>query len=436
MGISPALPSKGGAQVRSFRPPSSHSRIHEQRTAWIFSTRVHRSLYSLLLVATPLIMLRTFLQQGIASLSDLRFTIGAISAPAMLTTVAVTGAILLAMNIRKVSGAGMIAALIVLFMDIVAQQIADYYSAHRFYDLQQNWHYIAYGLFSYMMYRDLKPRGVPLSRIMLITFCYAFLFSTFDEAFQKYINTRVFDIGDIAKDAYGSVAGMTLIALGGRSKAEFTGTFRIRFPRLREYFRNPLAALVLIFIFALLLLVSGSLLSDDQYFFTALAISAGGFLCFWLLLHLSQFKPGKYALLSLLIIAASIQTYSIIRHRNDGITYSRYGLTVYKGIPVPYFDIMIRNDGSFRLVDKKHSFNLRDRTFFLKERPDILIVSSGFLEKGGDGFATKAPSQFVFNSYTRRGTQVIILNTLDACATFNRLKQEHKNVLFILHSTC
>jgi hypothetical protein len=116
--------------------------------------------------------------------------------------------------------------------------------------------------------------------------------------------------------------------------------------------------------------------------------------------------------------------------------YHRFGLTVYKGVPVAYFDLMIHTDGTFRLVDKKHQFLVPDRTRFLKEQPDILLISSGEYGRGGNGFASKRTSQFVYNAYSGRGTHVLILNTRDACTTFNRLLKEHKNVLFVLHNTC
>ena len=61
-----------------------------------------------------------------------------------------------------------LAGVIVLLMITISQQVTDYYFDHNFYDLQQNWHYIAYAIFAFMMYRDLAPRGFSLTRIMLL----------------------------------------------------------------------------------------------------------------------------------------------------------------------------------------------------------------------------------------------------------------------------
>jgi len=105
-------------------------------------------------------------------------------------------------------------------------------------------------------------------------------------------------------------------------------------------------------------------------------------------------------------------------------------------VPVPFFDIMIFSDGSFRPVDKKHYFNARDQRFFLRQEADIILIGSGAEGKGGQGFPEKDPVQFIFNNYRGRPTQVIILRTPDACREFNRMKREGKHVLFVLHNTC
>ena len=106
------------------------------------------------------------------------------------------------------------------------------------------------------------------------------------------------------------------------------------------------------------------------------------------------------------------------------------------GVPVVFFDVLVFPDGSFRPVDKKHYFNTRDHTFFLKRKPDILLIGSGYEGRGGKGFFDTTPNQFIYNPYIRQGTQLIILPTPDACELFNRMKRAQKNVLFVIHSTC
>ena len=144
----------------------------------------------------------------------------------------------------------------------------------------------------------------------------------------------------------------------------------------------------------------------------------------------------KFTLLSIFVCAVLLQTYFFVKYRSANIVNHRHGLTVYKGIPIIFFDAMIFPDGTFRLVDKKHFFNLRDQKFFSKQRADILVIASGSKGEGGQGFPVKAPVQFIYNYYTQRGTQVIILENSQASELFNRLKSEGKNVLFILHNSC
>ncbi|MBU0616608.1 MAG: VanZ family protein, partial [Planctomycetes bacterium] len=326
---------------------------------------------------------------------------------------------------------------IVLLMITLAQQITDYYFDHNFYDLQQNWHYVAYGIFAYMMYRDLRPRGWPSARIMLLTFCAALLFSTFDETFQMHMSSRIFDVSDIAKDVSGALIGIVLVYLGGPMGETLLANWRpIRHRRLRDYLNHPVSALVLMTVFAALLVCISSLLSDFEHWPIVAMLTVGGFVVFFLLLHLSQYKWCKYALLTIVVLGGTAQAWAYLKHRSDYIVHNRFGLTVYKGIPVPFFDLMVFPDGGFRLVDKKHFFNSRDQAFFLRRKPDILLIGSGSRGLGGKGLYEDAPNQFVYNRYTKQGTQVIILPTPEACRLFNRLKHENKNVLFVLHNTC
>ena len=406
------------------------------RGAWIHSTRLDLILYSMLLVATPMVMIRNSLQQAITSLSGLSFTVVGVTLPLVLSIIVFAGLAVLIWKFRSVTWRHVLAAAIVLLMDAVAQQFADFYSDQRFYDLQQNWHYVAYGFFAVVVYRDLAPRGVPLHRIIILTIGLAFAMSTFDEWFQRYINTRVFDISDIAKDGYGAVAGTVVLALCSRRWPEFLSDRRLRFPRLRDYFRHAFSALVLLGTFSFLLMNTAALLSDREYFFTAVLLAVAVFLLFWMILHLSQFTVPRYLMLGLLVAGIVTQGYFYLRHRHDDIVYHRFGLTVYKGIPIPYFDVLIRSDGSFRLVDKKHNFLFADHRFFFRQKPDILLIGSGEYGQGGNGFPTRRLSQFMYNIERGGGVQVVILKTPEACKMFNRLTKESKNVLFVLHNTC
>ena len=134
-------------------------------------------MYSMLLVATPFILLQHFLQQAIGEMSAARMSLGDLTVP-IVPSVAVLAVAVLAITFRRqLTGLRIVAGIAVLLLVALAQQIADYYFAHSFYELQQNWHYIAYTLFALMVYRDLAPRGTAMPRIMQVTLLLALLFS-------------------------------------------------------------------------------------------------------------------------------------------------------------------------------------------------------------------------------------------------------------------
>lgn len=418
------------------KPSSSKSRS-AVKVPWYHSTRIHLEMYSALLIATPFIMLQSYLQQAISRFSRLDFTIFDAKIPVVLVIAAVLISALVIIFRKKITRRGIIAGMVVVVMITVAQQITDIYANHRFYDLQQNWHYIAYGIFAFMMYRDLEPRGMPLHRIMLWTYVIAILYSAFDEAFQRHMTNRVFDISDIAKDSWGSVMGMVLLLVGGRhSDALLKDWRKLRHARIADYFRHPMTLLLLMTALTLILVFVGSLLTEYEYLGTVILITLGIFLVLFAIWHLSQYRIAAYVMLSLFTLGLAAQTYSFVRHRDEYITHNRYGLTVYKGIPLPFFDIIFYRNGTFRMVDKKHSFNQLDRSYFLQQYPDIIVIGSGAHGKGGQGFPRPIPSQFILSPFTKRGVQVIILETPKACEVFNRLKKERKNVVFVLHNTC
>jgi hypothetical protein len=407
------------------------------RTAWIHSSRLHVVLYSLLLIATPFILLQNFLVETIGAISSSSFELFGRRIPIVPTAALVLAIVLLIRYRSLLTRVRIAAAVIAVLLIALAQQITDYYFGHNFYDLQQNWHYIAYGIFAFMMYRDLAPRGVALARIMLITYCAALLFSAFDEAFQMKMSSRVFDLSDTAKDVWGTLIGMMVVYLcGEHSGALLEGRRRLRHRRLRDYLDRPFSLLLLMAVFGFLFICFSSLLSDFEYWKHVVLFTIASFLVFFVLFHVSQFRWAKYSLLTVLVLAVVAQSYFFLKYRSDHIIYNRWGLTVYKGIAIPFFDVLIFPDGTFRPVDKKHYFNTRDQAFFLRHEPDILLIGSGADGLGGNGFSEKTPCHFVYNGFTRRPTQIIILRTPEACRAFNRLKREGKNVLFVLHNTC
>ncbi|OQX92231.1 MAG: hypothetical protein B6D58_03965 [candidate division Zixibacteria bacterium 4484_95] len=417
--------------------PSRYSYKSTTYSSWIYSSRLHVVMYSMLLIATPFVMLQNFLQEAIGKISS--STIGLFNmqipiVPLIMLILLVLLIIFLRSYLTKLH---ILAGIIALIMIAFAQQITDYYFGHRFYDLQQNWHYIAYAIFAFMMYRDLTPRRISPTQIMLLTYFLAMLFSSFDEAFQMHMSNRTFDISDIAKDTWGALTGIVLLYIGGNRPATLLASIKkIRNPKLSGYFKQPFSILILLTVLTIFLLLFSSLLTDLSYWKFIVLFTIGGFVIFFLLFHLSLYKWGKYSILTIIVVGLLVQSYFFFKYRSDDIVHNQYGLTVYKGIPIFFFDVMIFPDGTFRLVDKKHYFNYRDRMFLMKQKTDIIIIGSGAYGKGGYGFPEKTTNQFVYNPYIQRGTQIIILKSPEACRLFNRLKQERKNVLFILHNTC
>jgi len=403
----------------------------------IHSTRLHVIMYGMLLVATPFVLLQNFLVEAISKTSATTVTIWDTQVPLLpLIGVILLVGILITWR-RQLTRLRLLAGIAVVVMNVFAQQITDYYLDHKFYDLQQNWHYLAYAVFAYFVYRDLKPRRVTMAGIMLTTFAGALFLSAFDEIFQMQLSSRVFDISDIAKDLWGTLMGILWIYLATAYPDTLRKEWkRIRHRRFKGYLNHPPSLIVLMFLFAVLFLCFSSLLTDVSYWLTTALLTVCGFACIFFALHISRFHWVKLAIVAILAIVAVAQTFFIIRHRSDYIIHNQYGLTVYKGIPIIFFDVMIFPDGSFRLVDKKHYFNIRDQRFFLSHKTDIIVIGSGSDGVGGTGFPKDEPVQFLYNEYSRQGTQVVILKTPEACKLFNRLKGQNKSVLFILHNTC
>ena len=405
-------------------------------TPWAYSSRLHVVMYSFLLVATPFLLLRNYLVNAIGALSMSRTDVFGVDIPVVpIVATALATVVLVALR-RYVTGLRVIAVVFGLALIGLAQQITDFYFGHNFYDLQQNWHYIAYGIFAYMVHRDLIPRGIPRPKVMLWTYLAALGFSLFDELFQMAVSSRVFDMSDIGKDLWGALAGIIVLYLSTTTWRHLKKDWRAPLPkRLSSYLKRPSHTLILLVSFAFVFLCVSSLLSDPEHWPAVTFISLAIFAAVLVLLHLLAYRLTRRLVFALAVVALLAQGFFIVRMWDRGIVQQRYGLTVYRGIVIPFFDVMIYPDGGFRLVDKKHFFNYRDQDFFMKQEPDILLIGSGHDGLGGKGFLDET-SQFRFNKYISRGTQVIILPTPDACDTYNRLKEEGKRVLFVLHSTC
>jgi len=405
--------------------------------AWIHSSRLHVVMYVSLLVATPFVMLQVYMQAAVHELSVLTIELWGqeIVVVPTATVILCVGAVFFFR--RYLTKLRLLGILIAFGMIALAQQVADLYLNYRFYDIQQNWHYFAYALFAYILYRDLVPRGVSWDKIIRYAYFIALSASAFDEAFQMQMSNRIFDISDIAKDAWGALMGLVLICfLVDKPFFLSPDSRRMRYPRLKEYYFQPQTLLLLLAVMTFLLIFYSSLLTELEYWKYIILFTLFTTAVFLLLLHISQFKWGKICIIGGFSVLILVQLASFIKYRDRNIVHNQPGMTIYKGAFIPFFDMMIYPNGVFRLVDKKQSFNQTDRLFLLRQESDIILIGSGPDGEGGEGFPKKAVSQFLYNPISKKGTQVIILKNEEACDVFNRLKQEKKNVLFVLHNPC
>ncbi len=395
-------------------------------------------LYSLLLVGTPFIMLRAYMQDAIGRFSATTFPVAGLEVPLVLVIAVTFVAGAVALLRPRITRRGLLAAAVGLTMVGFAQQVTDYYFGHRFYELQFNWHYIAYTIFSFLAYRYLRRQGHSLARCLLVTAAAAAIFSAFDEGFQLVVNTRIFDMGDIAKDLWGATTGMTMLLVGTHHAELADGQWRrVRHPRLRDYFRHAPSVWLLLVVTSFSFMSYASVLTEPSHIATILGLTAATVLAFFVALHLSQHRWPRRLLAAAALAAVLALGTSYALHRNEHVHVHRWGLTVYKGIPIPLFDVLFYPGGGFRLVDKKHYFNGRDQAFFLRNfQADLIVIGAGYEGNGGAGYPHKRGSGFVFNRYTGRGTQVIILESAAACAYYNEQKARGRDVLFILHTTC
>jgi len=347
------------------------------------------------------------------------------------------GVVLLALLVifrRRLTRLRILALVIAFVMIALTQRMADYYFNHTFYDIQQNWHYVAYGLFSYILLRDLGPRGWPLGKIILTTFLVSLALSTFDEAFQLRVSRRIFDPGDIAKDCWGVLIGMGLLYNGeNRFGAMLSRPLPLRHRTWRGYLDHPFTIWVLLVVFGLLFMTFGSLLSDSKYLGWVALFTLVSFGLFVFLFHVSQYRwPGRLIGAAVILLAILVGA-SCARHRGQGVTVTKSGMVMYEGVPIPFFDVMFHADGGFRLVDKKTSFNQRDRIFFHSRRTDIVVIGTGHQGSGGHGFSLEAANQFNYNRYLERGSQIIILPNAQAAETWNRNRHEGRRAILVLH---
>lgn len=401
-----------------------------------YSPGTNLILYTLLLIATPFLIVQNYLQQVIGMTSQLSFVMLGMDIPYIVAIAIIFVVTLTIILWHKITIFRVYAWIVVIFMMILGQNSTDYYFNHKFYELQHNWHYIAYAFFTFIMYRYLKQKKYLSERIIRYTFISAFFISTFDEAIQILISSRIFDICDIAKDIWGTVIGMIVIFFVIEQGKIVRDGWEFRQKKVSDYFKKPFSLLFLEMIFAYLLLLISSILSNNEYLGVVLLFAFSAFSIFFFIFHNSQKKVYRNIFISIAVLILLLQSFFFIKYHKSNIIYNKKGIVVYKGFPIPYFDIMIFPNGTFRLVDKKIYFNQKDKfNRIYMHSKDILLIGSGKDGEGGMGFIDeKRETQFVFNPIKKIPLQVIVLKTPEACEEFNLLKSKGYNVMFIIHN--
>ncbi len=397
------------------------------------SPGLNLSLYSLLLIVTPFLMLMNYLQEAIGSISRAHFILIGAEIPyvVMLATLGLVAVI--AFTIRKINTKKLFGIALVVVLLIAGQKISDYYFNHKFYDLQHNWHYIAYGIFAYLAYLKFSDKQLPPEKIILRTFLYAFCISLFDEVIQVYISNRVFDLSDVGKDMWGVLVGqcfVQFVLLNG----VFMKPVAIRQKKLSNYVKQPFTLLFHQAVFTLVLLQVSSTLSDAALWPYVFLIAIPAYLIIWLGIHAGNQLVMRWLLRFVFAFLLVYVTYAQFSG-NAPVKRITDSVIVYKGIPFVYFDLMIYQNGSFRIVDKKTSFNMRDKQKIHHIDPGILLIGTGSKSQGGKGFNEQKLFEFNANYFHSKIFQVIRLPNKDAIKTYNRLIRENKQVLFIIHNS-
>ncbi len=111
----------------------------------------------------------------------------------------------------------------------------------------------------------------------------------------------------------------------------------------------------------------------------------------------------------------------------DRFGHSTSALTTWDRVPLPYVDLQVRGDGTFRVVPKTHRVTAGTLAWLAEPAPDVVIFARGW--EGHDArFAGLPPAL--------RSTRILELPTGEALSTFNVLRRQGLRVAIHVHSTC
>jgi len=107
--------------------------------------------------------------------------------------------------------------------------------------------------------------------------------------------------------------------------------------------------------------------------------------------------------------------------------FCRFGLLVYSAIPFPAVDLVVHANGWPAIRGSKaHFVAFAEIEGLLKEKPDVLIIGTGY-----DNLVQVAEKILAMSA-----VQVLPLPTPQAVRRYNELRGEGKRVAAIIHSTC
>ncbi|MBN1950824.1 MAG: VanZ family protein [Bacteroidales bacterium] len=398
-----------------------------------FSPKLNLFLYSLLLVITPFLLLQHYLQDAIGRLSDFTIDIGGQSIPVFMVLVTFTGIVAIFLLLYNYSHTRLIGLILVIFLFFVGYTTSDYYFNQHFYDIQHNWHYFAYGIYTWLAFQYFFSRGLKVEKIVLLTFLNALGISLMDEVIQVFISNRVFDLSDVAKDLWGCMIGQVFIHVV-IFDLKYINLRNFKWTGFNSWKESVTWILVLEFIFAWVFLNISSVLTDVKYAGYVLLFSLLLFLMLVGGLHLGSIKKLRWLIVGAFLLWLFYPAARLLFSEPTTVVLSKH-LILYKGIPVPYFDVMIYPNGLVRPVDKKESFNMRDIQKISSIGPDILVIATGSRGQGGKGFNDQVSVEMRYNHEKKKVYQLVKLPTKEACKLYNRLSKEGKSVLLIVHNS-
>ncbi len=394
-------------------------------------------LFSILVVATPFIMLQNYLQKALREFSSQTTSIFTLEFPTVLLIVIPIVLFFIVSNIKKLTAIRLYAIAFIFLMLAYGQAVSDYYLNHTFYDLQNNWHYIAYAFFSIIMYRYLIQKNISVQRIMMHIFIRGIAISLFDEGVQVFISNRVFDLSDVAKDSWGLWLGMVAIYFIFENGKILKSDQKILHNTIKEYLKSPFSILVFQGIFTSIYIFVSSNLSLSSNWLSMTSITLGLSIFVFFCIHCFQFKTPRNIMIGVFLSVAIALSISYWKNYDKGIMSINNHLTIYNGIPIPFFDVFIKPNGWFRLVDKKDQISKGDIIRIFEYKPDILIMAVTENNYSGNKFISLDPinnTYFVYNSLTNSGLQIVVLPHQAAIENYNRMVKIGKNVAIIINN--